>query len=631
MKKKNVLFALGATAVLLLSSCDRITAYPVNGDDPLTDTEIVLDHNTLKTIYDSIRTNNSYASDVRNLLAVSIAEKVLGKFEIQADTTNEFGFKVVLTDYDGKSDSDKKAFIDSHGAYKNWEHTAFKLTMEEGAPSKDQFETRLGQIKKLIEEKIVTTLWDEANTSTYKRNNRFYEILYARDIYKKLYRIVDNAGNDVPVDEVLYENPTYQKHYKYFNDDFDGFNNVDLEADDYKQHASEYLTNGFTDGVLIDKKFNTNSDYGLDMIKKVLHINYYTDYINHALLPTVIQNLLVEQYIIQEQYSAVGNTQSRQVNYISIPDNDAKNGTRFLKEFVNNYFTGSTAPDSAKLNLETTAKFDIASVAWKGIADDIEAAGQQQKDLAVSNFGAATTDNPSANLDGHAGLGYIQDYGDGRDLTYYKNTAYADLIDNYSTLTHDGNTNNSTNYSSFTSIDSITYDPIVGLEIKTDDIRVKSYQTEGWYTKDASPLPSDIKNKLYAYGLMNEWAPAQSTPNYQGWYLYKTNTTDNHYFLKKDNYSSAEDSIIWEDGGNYYVVEIIDVVTPDLVSIDEETSAAEKVTIEEKVRRSAYTLATGSTYTTNAITYYLQKCNINYHDQDVFDYFKTTYPKLFED
>ena len=53
--------------------------------------------------------------------------------------------------------------------------------------------------------------------------------------------------------------------------------------------------------------------------------------------------------------------------------------------------------------------------------------------------------------------------------------------------------------------------------------------------------------------------------------------------------------------------------------------------IETNAREAAYTLASGSTYTTNAMIYYLEQCNINYHDQDVYDYFVSTYPRLFED
>ena len=216
MKKRNALFAFGATALMLLSSCDRITAYPTNANEPLTDTKIILDHNTLDTIYDAIRTSSSYSSDVKNLLAVSIAEKVLGKFEVQPDSSSDYGFKIALVDYDGKSSTEQSSFISSHSAYKNWKHTAFKLSMDDATPSTAQFEARLAIIKNIIEEKIVTALWDEANTASYKRNNRFYEVLFARDIYKKLYTIVDATGAEVDAETVLYENPTYQKHYTYY-------------------------------------------------------------------------------------------------------------------------------------------------------------------------------------------------------------------------------------------------------------------------------------------------------------------------------------------------------------------------------------------------------------------------------
>ena len=91
-------------------------------------------------------------------------------------------------------------------------------------------------------------------------------------------------------------------------------------------------------------------------------------------------------------------------------------------------------------------------------------------------------------------------------------------------------------------------------------------------------------------------------------------------------------SLLWNDGDNYYIVEIEDIVTPSLVSItnDGEQSQDEKDDRENKAREIGYSLASSDTYTTNAITYYLEQCNINYHDQDVYDYFNTTYPDLFD-
>ena len=101
--------------------------------------------------------------------------------------------------------------------------------------------------------------------------------------------------------------------------------------------------------------------------------------------------------------------------------------------------------------------------------------------------------------------------------------------------------------------------------------------------------------------------------------------------LRKDTYSNLNESVLWEESGSYYVVEVEDIITPDSTAITENLTAEQKVKIETNAREAAYTLASGSTYTTNAMIYYLEQCNINYHDQDVYDYFVSTYPRLFED
>ena len=102
------------------------------------------------------------------------------------------------------------------------------------------------------------------------------------------------------------------------------------------------------------------------------------------------------------------------------------------------------------------------------------------------------------------------------------------------------------------------------------------------------------------------------------------------YLLRKDTYSNLNESILWEASGAYYVVQVEDIITPDSTAITDTLTKEQKSNIEVNSREAAYTLASGSTYTTNAMIYYLEQCNINYHDQDVYDYFESTYPRLFE-
>ena len=631
MKKKALLLTL-ATSTLLLSSCGKISAEFPNENDPLTNSTIELDHNTLKVIYDSIKNSDNYESDVSSILTAAIAKEVIGDFKLIEDDTN--GYRIVLTGYDVKEDgsatteAEKTAFIESHPAYNNWEVSGYRLTLSEEAPTPEQFDARLTSIRNIIESQVITSLWNEANATDYKRNNRFYEVLFARHVYEQLYTVNIPASEltGTTLEEVLYTNPTYTNHYNEGeNGEFYGFNDT---VEDF---------HGLTNGVLIDGTYDTTTEDGREKIKEVLHINYYLDYINNTILPGIIKNLLVEQYIFEQQYTAIGNTQSRKVNYISITDNSEKDAKAFLSSFIEDYITSE---DETKQNLSTDEKFDIASTAWKGIDFEI-AQNASAKAMADGRFGPSTTENPSNGLDGHNGANSYESYyatydspeANKKYFKYYENTEFADLVEQYSTLTNDPDTNNATNYETFTTIDSHNYDPVVGFTIKTDELIVKDFTTSGWQTRDASSLPDAIKNKLYSFSFVNEWNSTLKTDkSFVGTYIYEDPVKQRKY-LRKDSFSSTPDSLLWNDGDNYYIVEIEDIVTPSLVSFannDEELSATDKAKRENKARTIGYSLASSDTYTTNAITYYLEQCNINYHDQDVYDYFNTTYPDLFK-
>ena len=269
-----------------------------------------------------------------------------------------------------------------------------------------------------------------ANASDYKRNNRFYEVLFARHVYEQLYTVDIPASelSNITLEEVLYTNPTYTNHYNEGeNGEFYGFNDT---VEDF---------HGLTNGVLIDGTYDTTTKEGREKIKEALHINYYLDYINNTILPGIIENLLVEQYIFEQQYTAIGNTQSRKVNYISITDNSEKDANAFLSSFISDYII-STNETNQKLS--TDEKFVLVSTAWKGIDFEI-AQNSSAEAMADTRFGASTTENPSYGLDGHNGANSYESYYATYDSTeanekyfkYYENTEFADLVEQYSTLT----------------------------------------------------------------------------------------------------------------------------------------------------------------------------------------------------
>lgn len=617
MKKRHLLALLAATP-LLLTSCDKVTAKFLDGETKLTNVEtqrgVQIDHNTLEVIYKKIKDGGTYTNDVKELLTRALVKEVLGDFRVVADGNGGYSIKVVDLEKEGVN---KTEWIKKHSAYKNWKSSDYKLVLDDADVTEAQFDARINLVKSLVEKQMLTTLWNEANTASYKRNNRFYEIQFAKSVYDKLFKVTKADGaTALTEDEIdaLYDTPDYTTHYVYDQENaFNGFDKtgkLDLDT--------------FTNGALIDYTYNAETASGRENIKKVLHVACYIDYINNTIIPTIMNNLLVEQYILEEQYNAIGATQTRKVNYLKIENNEAKNAENFLTKVINEQlFVGNKKGETL------TNEYTIAQEAWKGIQRDL--ADGQQSALANEIFGAATNKNKLQGKEGHETGAYIEEYGL-IPLYYYDNTEYADLLEKYASLTHDPDTNNASNTTTFTTIDNINYSPIVGLEIKTDEIRVKNFQTYGWQTKEGSSIPDTAKKKLYSYGFTNEWNEAlqrnASGKTYEGSYIYQPSANGVSY-LMKDSYTSKTDSILWQDGTSFYVIAIEDVVTPETLSL-EGANDAKKSEIEEKARTAAYTLASGTTYTTNALTHYLQKCNISYHDQDVYDYFVSNFPKLFE-
>ena len=96
MKRKNVLLAGLASVALLTTGCGKISATFPEKDSALTNTTIELDNNTLNVIYKTIKDNDSFKSDVKELLTREIAAQVLGTFKVEETST---GYNIV-SEYD---------------------------------------------------------------------------------------------------------------------------------------------------------------------------------------------------------------------------------------------------------------------------------------------------------------------------------------------------------------------------------------------------------------------------------------------------------------------------------------------------------------------------------------------------
>ena len=112
------------------------------------------------------------------------------------------------------------------------------------------------------------------------------------------------------------------------------------------------------------------------------------------------------------------------------------------------------------------------------------------------------------------------------------------------------------------------------------------------------------------------------------------------YFLRNTSRiagNPVESDILFESDGTYYIVLVRDAIRSknlnkaslaDLTG-EELTKAAEK--LEEYVNEIVQLVADNDTYQTLSKKHWIEKMNIKYHDTVVYDYFKTTFPELFED
>ena len=588
MKNKKIFTLFALASALLLTSCndDAIYSRPTDAtkDQTLINNTTVA-HNTVEWLYDTLHDSSSSSEEIQNAVFKVLEEGIFGAYSV--NTSGE----VVIENYDNASDSAKLEFIKSHKAYwdKAKQSDSNKYDYVEPTSLTDTIQARVNLFKTMVKKQVVTTLFDKANVDSNKYRNYYYESKFARSLAGELYKI-------------------------------NGVTNI------YDATYDSASSTVFTNKVLIDNSvtkedissiIGTNNSYG----KPVLHLGLYSEYINKEIIPTVMQNLLIEQYVYDNQYTTISRTQSRKVKFISI-STETKNvsdARRLINTFVEDYI------NNAKKDEEID--YDILANAWKGVYDDLfdesgNPINEAGKLLVDSGFtlGTPTKDGTE-----------IKKFADGEKHPYYKNTKYGDLIEDFAKITLNPLTTDSSTESTFTS--SGSYSINTGLQIKTDDIRITDYTTSDWGTKDSgfSSLPSDVKNRLFDYTVMTDFNSPTNIDTTS--YLKEIN---GHYFLKRSisQTDDATDSIVIKDSSTFYIVEVLEAPSQAKLTIGGENAyentAANGLKQEEISRTIGYTIGSGSTYKTTAFTHYLEDCEIIYHDQSIYDYFKSQYSDLFK-
>lgn len=602
------IFALSGTFVL--AACDSVTAVPANYETP-----IILkdgnafedDENKLGEIYDVLVANKN--EKVVSALLEKIAEKEFGTYD---ELRNCFPLK----DADGNPVMDVAA---ANAHIEKYKHEFTKdndqtIADKKGASVESIRQARLAYFFEDLNDRINKAIYDEISSDSYRdtiNKTEFLEEKYARAKRQDNYDIkgFDDAGA-----------ATIEFKKIFIDSNFD------------KDSVREYLTN-FED-------------------------TYY-DYISKKLIPDVYKDKLVEEYIIDNNYSALGRAYGRKINFVkySYDAEDPNTAYRLANLFANNYINAA----SAKGN---DISFD-ALVSWiKGI----------------DGISTNESGDPIVNITTNSDLDDI--YGDPVELEaeckkiditpaqqdllfasaldlfrvdgsataptratfkYYEKTKLGEILKNYEKAVafeytrFANDDDNEKQYNDFTNSGKQSKEQ--GLIQKLTDLALNDYADDGWFVKndsdsaDSLSLPDTIKNRLFNIKVSNDF-------DKEDWKYVKDESyfkeVQGHYYLTPATVSDADNNYILKDtsGNALYIVEILEAPSTSKLNINSEKSylntSTDPYKTEEIARQIAKILGTKDTYTTNAYTAYLKLYTFTYHDTSVYDYLKETYPDLFE-
>ena len=628
MRKNNVIkiTAIALLSAFALTACDDdIIAKPTGYDDnsPVVNlpsgTEVY--NNTFTDIYDSIR-SGTLASDVLDELLYQYSVSVFGNYnKVTAAkiSNNQFGeitLKQAVNSLAGnKADAD--AFIKAHSAYwtKNKAghrvNDAFEEVADDAAPSPSEY-ARLENKWETIEKRIAEKMYASISGGSYSERNVFEEERFLRSLAVSIENNVRSLSGATLFKGVLTSAVEDYDVFKVKSKDIDGNENYILHREKYQSNAGL--------GEAEDKDQDAT-------------------YVEDKLIPDIYRQLLVEQYILDESYDTLGRTSARHISVLSISKNSSysKGAVNLMNTFVNNVIF-----DNDRTYDITLDDFKVVSNAWIGtFMDDV-------------NYNAASTDGKKTAWDlmNAAVPEYLQDSTDSASGKYFQGTAFGEMMEEMEKI--NDNPNLSENESTYTGSNAYTVE--VGKEIKKRELNLKDYTSTGWYVKSVgvSSLPDSLKNQLfdinvanalsggdcveYSYDVTNGWGTNElkEDGSIKTDLINVVGKVKGQYFLRNTTRikgNPVENDLLFESDGTYYVVLVEDAIRSK--NLDKKNyvnaSAEELDKLEEYINEIVQLVANNDTYKTLSKKHWIEEMNLKYHDQVVYDYFKSNFPELFED
>lgn len=623
--RKNILkvSAIALLSTFALASCsDDIIAKPTAYDDKnspvvtVTGYDGTIYNNNFKDIYDAYR-DGSLAQDVLNELLYQYSISVFGNYNkvTAKKDSDEITLKAAVDSYKNGDKKDADAFIKAHSAYWTKNKAGHRVdddnkeVADDAAPAQSEY-ARLNQKWETIEKRIAEKLYAAISGGSYSERNVFKEEKYLRSLATDVENNVRALTGAEFFEGVL---TAAVEDYAVFKDQAEDING----QMDYILHRANYQSNAALDQVE-DKEQDAT-------------------YVEDKLIPDIYRQLLVEQYILDESYDTLGRTSARHISVLSISENSkyVSKAEDLMKKFVNNYIF-----DKGRTDAITLDSFKTVSEAWIG-AFMRDTANQVDTNAAYKLSKEAFGDDALKTIT-------VQ----GTDYKYFEGTNYGDMMEEFEKISDDPKL--SENESTYTNSGAYTVE--VGQEIKTRELQLKDYTSTGWYVKSVgvSDLPDSIKNQLFDINVANallgdacveytydttanEWktnevAGSKNLVNVVG-------KINGQYFLRKTSRVADEkvqNDILFKSDNSYYIVLVEDAIKSKVLNKatyaelegNELTDAMNK--LENYINEIVQLVADNDTYKTLSKKHWVEKMDIKYHDTKVYDYFKSTFPELFD-
>lgn len=644
-KKFSKLAVLSLLGVLALTGCDsssdEIYAKPSNYEDSIVEVDGKgkddIHNDILEIIYDSMH-DGSTPSKVLEKVLYRYAESIFGVYN---NVTLKGRDEVTLKEAATANDETKtNAFIKKHKAFwlydedgKHVNDAGEEVTGEDWVPCETE---RLNVQARwaTIETRIKEAMYSKATGGSYTKKHFFSELDFVEALYK------DNKK----------------------------VNYAAAKAADLKP-------------VLVDYQFDKEDTF--DATKGFLHRDYYQNgdytYIEDEIIPSIYNDLLVEQYLLDEELAAVRNNRARKINVIKIEKYSSftNNADALVKDLVEAIYSDAPVANehvrtsTAAIEDHYDVLFDTYAKVSKGLYDEIVA--DVDASAIVTRLQTIASDIYEVKEYDPDG---VADSGD--EIKYYNNTQYGDLVKDFEKF-KSANTYEELDmslYNKFTSTGTTTAEE--GLNQLTIDIDQTKTIYKDWYIQTSQPsldANGKINERLFTVSVANskkevggEAVTSGTDPeiiaknledleevdrflkNETGtttwtWTLRDTPSAKENkflcsingaYFLKfEGKYSQANPlyDIVYDDGSAYYIVNVLEAAIDNKLKAKGDYSYSKtrgtkflNTVIDEISKKVA---ETGS-YASLSKEYWLKKMDITYHDQKVYDYFKDNYPDLFD-